>query len=74
MSYDLLISYVFCYFRSSGAATDWGKAAQEWASKRQSSPRMSPSTPRGPRTPAGSYKGTPRTPQARTPRSHRTPG
>nr|CAB3266713.1 transcription elongation factor SPT6 [Phallusia mammillata] len=54
---------------------DWTRAAQEWASKQHApSPRMTPNTPRGPRTPAGSYKGTPRTPQHRTPRNQRTPG
>ncbi|XP_039266664.1 transcription elongation factor SPT6-like isoform X1 [Styela clava] len=58
------------------AATDWGKAAEEWARKKvsKSTPRMTPSgTPRGPRTPAGSYKGTPRTPTHHTPRGGGTP-
>ncbi|XP_076825036.1 transcription elongation factor SPT6-like [Clavelina lepadiformis] len=60
--------------KAKSVASEWGKAAQDWAKTHtQKSPRMTPTTPKGPRTPAGSYKGTPRTPQARTPRGQRTP-
>ncbi|XP_078492453.1 transcription elongation factor SPT6 [Ciona intestinalis] len=54
---------------------DWGSRAQEWAKQQQGlkSPHMTPTTPKGPRTPASSYAGTPRTPQNRTPRGQRTP-
>uniref|UniRef100_H2YEA6 Uncharacterized protein n=1 Tax=Ciona savignyi TaxID=51511 RepID=H2YEA6_CIOSA len=51
---------------------DWGSKAEEWVKQQRGtkSPHMTPSTPKGPRTPAGSYAGTP---QSRTPRGQRTP-